>query len=116
MRISNTIIILRNIHQEIKKGKGLQSCLHVKYFGSLAGSEFWETDNLPRDFVSFTKESELWETESRPRLDLAAFSLSTDRFPPDNGLDSESPFNLLALPIAYGSMRCQYTHQFEISI
>jgi hypothetical protein len=47
------------------------------------------------------------------------FSFSTDRFPLEEDLDSEWPFNLGTVLIAYGSMRCargkklQATHQFK---
>lgn len=52
------------------------------------GSEFWETDNLPRDFVSFIIGSEFCEVDNLPKLVFELFSFKTGGFPLDPDLDS----------------------------
>lgn len=56
--------------------------IHGKDFDSLLmGSEFCDTESLPKDFVSFITESEFCETDSLPELVFAVFSVRTDMFP-----------------------------------
>lgn len=82
--------------------------IHAKDFDSLLmGSEFCDTESLPKDFVSFITESEFCETDSLPELVFAVFSVRTDMFPLILAFGPWMLFDRGVLPIAYGSTRCK---------
>lgn len=86
--------------KKVKTYKKEKGDIHAKHFPSFEESESWESDNLPRDLLSFSNGSEFCETDS-----LALASFRTVIFPLED-LDSEWPFSWFTLLSAYGSIRC----------
>lgn len=99
------------INSKNKKQRRIRELVivHPKLLGSLIASELWEIDDLPREFVSFAKESRpkldfavFSETESLPKLGLVLLSFNTERLLEEWLLDS----TLSRLePTAQGSIR-----------